>query len=326
MIPLQTFAEQGKGQFHELKFVPETLKKNNTVELIDPDQLQKDYIFVYEIKKCFPLKLTEKEGYEFYYPDTNGGVNYIASISPIYRKKMNIALNVNGLHISGQSLHFTMRNDCKELVPTHFTSMKSQNYLGFPLKQGSVVRSNVTQNNTERVLWGRIIEDGYVNPIKFSGYKDFHDRFKDYQNAVKVFDYNIGCLEVKDSQKSKDGFYIYNGEKIEFNMGRPNFWLANSKYVGHRVCSDQPNAIFDCEGTIIGGYDYEREVFGIGGADLTHGVSLGEKAALQAEYERDWNKAKILGKKCDEAIAKYEKKTGKKVKISPYYPEELLKK
>lgn len=318
------YAQQGSGSIKDLKFLPENLKQFNKIEVLGESKRLQNV--VHKMGTCYPLELTVEGNKKLYRPSRSPHkiIKYVELVWLNNTDKY-IEMTINKNHIKGSSLAFRLIDNCTKLIPISFTAVNDQNYLGVKLKTGNVISPFV--NNMEHLIWGEIVEDGYLKGRWTSSRPsddELLNNFKDFKYANNVYYSAPGCLKVNTFSASDDGFYIFKGKAINFNVSRPNFWHANSKYIGHRLCSDQPEAVVDCEGTTIGSDSIESEIFGITDPDYTFAVTNKEKETVKLEYQKDLARAKELGKRCDEAIAKYEKETGKKVKISPFYPKQLL--
>lgn len=320
----KTYANQNEGSIKNIKFVPDHLLGTNNVELIGKSQnLDKVY---YKMGECRPIVQQDENGKKLYRPSKIKAIKYVENLSLPNRKEI-INLKINGKSIKGSNLKFSLINNCTQWLPIHFIAAEDQEYLGLKIKKESLVTP--FYNNSNRLNWGEIAEDGYLKAGRDIDPKQDESlikKFESFEYAKKVYSSPPSCIEVVESIKDNTGFYIFAEKKVPFEYARPNFWRARSKYIGHKLCSDQPEAVVDCEGSIFPIDEREDDIFGTSGPDLSYAVSPEEKEKAKNEYQKALTEAQELGKKCDDVIAQHEKKTGKKVKISPYYPKELLKK
>lgn len=294
----------------DLPYVSESIRHLNQIEIINASK-ESAYIS-YQVQPCSPYvrnKDSKKEEQ----------IGYVSSIKGL--KGRNAEMKVNGIHlVLEDSVGFELINDCTKLFPIYFKSASDQEYLGVKIKKGDRVTSSFG-NRERNKLWGRIGEDGYHEdawPIDSSNW-GIPERIKYREEGL------LDCNLIVDTLNTENRYYIYKGKKYDPKVSTPQFWEANSKYIGHRLCSDQPNATIDCVASLVTD-DLPESVFGLGETYLNTAFDQEEEEVARKHFQWGLQRAKELGKKCDEAVAKYEKETGKKVKISPLYPKELLEK
>lgn len=305
--------------------VPESIKKFNDIEYISDES--KFAAIQYTQLSCEPQELKEENGKKVYkrIEGSEKSIKFIFAMNT-GRKSDRVELRVNGVHIviePGRTVRFALAENCTKLIPFEFISGSDQEFLGVRLSKGNMFKP--LYNNMGHLNWGKIDEDGYLKHNNSEGFNG------DGTSQDKTFEENyykklLQCAEVKESLSSEKGFYFLNGNKYDFSRARPNFWRANSKYLGHKICSDQPHATVDCEGTPDWRMFADDSIFGISEGYLIYATNDEEEVKLKKEVAKELKQAKELGKKCDDAIAKYEKETGKKVKVSPFYPKKLLRK
>lgn len=303
--------------------VPESIKQFNQIERLSDESKYKHVD--YSQGTCEPKEQVTENGKKVY-RDVVGPNKSLRYIDVMYvdRGVSPVEFKINGIHIiieSGSRARFVLTENCTKLLPIGFISGSDQEYLGISLKKRN--EFSTFANNMGHLAWGKIGDDGYLKDGEILGLNGdmgaqlntFLDNY--YQRLLQ-------CAKVKVTRNSEEGFYLLEGQKYDANESEPNFWLAHSKYLGHRICSDQPQAKIDCAGSPIISRYADDIIFGITESYPNHATSNEEEERVRQEVAEDIKQAKILGKKCDEAIAKYEKETGKKVKISPFYPKRLL--
>ncbi|MCO5114122.1 MAG: hypothetical protein M9899_08100 [Bdellovibrionaceae bacterium] len=323
LTPLYSYAQYKANSLKDIELFPANLQKVNQVKfLTDPDtvkdvQYQKTYCLPLEPKNIGPRK---KE--RIIYAPTqklNKAVDYIKSLY-VRGEGQQIEMQVNGYHIVANSkvpIYFELIDDCTKLRPIGFYSPIEQDFLGVKLKKGSIVNPVFLNENIE---WGEFGAGDYGGPWKGESYEEKEKMLEDFEVAKKRQEAHMKtCIEIRDPLDLEKSVYLYKNKVLTPDIVSPGFWRAQSKYIGHRLCSDQPNAVIDCVGSMIQEFEFDQ-IFGKATIDDM------ESELSKKNYKVFMERAKELGKKCDDVIAQHEKKTGKKVKISPYYPEELLKK
>ncbi|MCO5114165.1 MAG: hypothetical protein M9899_08315 [Bdellovibrionaceae bacterium] len=267
----------------KIAFVPMSLEKENQIEVLSHNL--KDNKIKVAMRKSSP--------------HIDNIVNYAVYITPAHEGEK-IEMLVNGVQIvakKDEPVKFFLVGD-RKLYPIEFISPIDQEYMGVQIKKGQYISTSLYRSGSP---WGTIGEDGY-----FGRWKEFEEEAK--KSPVKDIHGCVGVYESKASQKRL--YYIYKGKKIPLDKAEPNFWKANSKYAGNRICSDQPEAIIDCIASGIIDWEYPI-IFGVS--------TLGRSGLNPDEYDQLISDSVKYGKRCDQAVAAYEKKTGKKIRISGYY-------
>ncbi|MCO5114123.1 MAG: hypothetical protein M9899_08105 [Bdellovibrionaceae bacterium] len=305
--------------------VPESIKKLNKIEYLSDESKYKRV--VYTQGSCEPNELVTENGKKVYRDivGSNKSLKYISEMEVGEGTSIPVEFKINDIHIviePGSKARFVLTDNCTKLFPVHFISGSDQDYLGVNLKKGN--EFSRFKNNMGRLMWGNIDNDGYLRPNNSVG---LHPESTDSEAVYEDGYYKklLQCAQIKMTKNSIKGFYLLDGKRYDFSESRPNFWKAHSKYLGHKICSDQSQAKIDCEGTPSWSSFADDSIFGITDDYLDYATSKEEEESMRQEAAEEVKQAKIIGKKCDEAIAKYEKETGKKVKISPYYPERHMK-
>lgn len=278
----------------KVDFVSTSLKKENQIEIIKHN-LKSNKILATRVK-CKPKEKIKNTD--------SGALNYVQTLRP-KNKDEKIEVLINGVYAMGDSnseIIFTMIENCKKIFPITFMSSSDQDYMGTKIKKGDKITTTIVDPERD-IAWGTLNEDGY-----YGGWK------KEDTPIKKVLGDDIeGCTKVETL--SKDIFYIYKGRKIPKNRATPKFWRAKSKYIGNRLCSDQPDAIIDCSWDGLASW----EVSQIFGENKSEHMEIYQ--VTSEEYDKAKKTSIEYGQKCDQAVRSYEKKTGKKVPISYIYKE-----
>lgn len=229
-------------------------------------------------------------------------------------------LEVNGVKIiakSGQEINFELLDNCTRINPIMFSSAETQMWNGHKIDKGVSVVLNRHGNSST-------LQNEFGYPW---------DKLWSENKNLKAGDF-IGstgdkslrrCFHISYPYNNKGddppkNYIIFRDKRYPSDYKRPEFWQAKSKYFGNILCSTNPDMSLmhictpedlSSQGPMIWS-DYKE--------NLPFDESLEEEERV--EYAQE---AQRLGKKCDEAVAKYEKRTGKKIPVSPFVPAKYLK-
>lgn len=358
-VVLGLFETQARAgvAFEDIKFVDEKAVKHNKIELVGESPENLEFSVVYS--ECKPLEIVKlkSNGLNVYRPteDKERIVRYVQRIG-LRAPMQDVTLAINGIEIAlgkrqlpekseyVQSVNFAFDENCTKLVPTTFSSAKDQRFRGVDIKKGNLIRYKpYSDREHESIRSFKFDKDGYpdlpLNEIRESrtirSSKGKENTIKEYSEIIygtsvsQCFEVSIkrGITNTSPEWYTEKGksyptkWYIYDGEAYQSKDVSSYLWLARSKYLGHRLCSSNPEAKAVCTPTIDIFTEHIYKVLFLD--DETFKKEFGHYN-FQLPIESYRAKAEEHGKKCDQAVAKYEKETGKKVKVSPYYPVEYL--
>lgn len=302
LIPCWSYAQIKASTLKEIELLPGNLQKTNKIKFISEPNAVKDVY--YEKGWCRPLEAKDygnrKQKLIRYAPvdSAKKAIPYIKSLYFVDNDQK-IEMEVNGFSIKATRnipISFELIDDCKKLRPIGFVSTADQNFLGVQLKRGSVVKPMFLNENIE---WGEIGSDGYPGAWKGESFEELEKLSENRDALIKRQETHLKiCVQV--NTPSQESVYLYKNRILSSDIVAPRYWRGNSKYIGNRICSDQPKAVIDCIGTRFQEEEFEKII------------------------DPNAEKANELGRKCDEAVAKYEKQTGKRIRVSPFYPENKL--